>query len=394
MRRQKKERRRTRSRNQHGFFVILGVSGFFIASLLIGYAYAKPHRVEYIAGGALTDIAEAVGGYVKPEPVLDKKDYDRRMNILANNPPPPPPPPAEEESAETDGESSSTSEEPTEARVEPEPLLWPVEAVYPNVGAILPFSRIVAYYGNFYSKGMGVLGEYPRDIMLDKLRTQVKEWELADPNTPVVPAIDYIAVTAQGSPGEDGDYNLRMPDDQIDYALELAAEVDGVVVLEVQVGLSNLQKEIKLLEPYLKKPNVHLAIDPEFSMKRGNPPGTWIGTVDASDINTATSYLAELVRDNHLPPKILVVHRFTPDMVTNYKNIKPLPEVQIVIDMDGWGSPEKKRNTYSRVIYSEPVQFTGFKVFYGNDLKPPSSGLMTPEEILNLRPRPIFIQYQ
>ena len=36
---------------------------------------------------------------------------------------------------------------------------WPVKTAYPEAGAILPFKRIVAYYGNLYSKKMGVLGE-------------------------------------------------------------------------------------------------------------------------------------------------------------------------------------------------------------------------------------------
>ena len=47
---------------------------------------------------------------------------------------------------------------------------WPVKAAYPNAGAILPFKRIVAYYGNFYSKQMGVLGEYPPKEMLARLQ--------------------------------------------------------------------------------------------------------------------------------------------------------------------------------------------------------------------------------
>src|SRR5258707_7457756 len=34
---------------------------------------------------------------------------------------------------------------------------WPVKTAYPIPGAILPFKRIVAYYGNLYSKNMGVL---------------------------------------------------------------------------------------------------------------------------------------------------------------------------------------------------------------------------------------------
>ena len=141
-------------------------------------------------------------------------------------------------------------------------------------------------------------------------------------------------------------------------------------------------------------PQVHLAIDPEFSMKYGNRPGTVIGTFDADDINYAIQYLAGIVRDNHLPPKILVVHRFTQAMITNYKKIQPLPEVQIVIDMDGFGSKDLKKGTYTRVIYPEPVQFTGIKLFYKNDIKPPSTGMFTPAEVLKLTPAPIYIQYQ
>ena len=81
-------------------------------------------------------------------------------------------------------------------------------------------------------------------------------------------------------------------------------------------------------------------------------------------------------------------------MVTNYHDIKPTPEVQVVINMDGWGSKELKRGTYTRVIEPEPVQFTGIKIFYGNDLKPPSTGLLTPAEVLKLDPRPVYVQYQ
>lgn len=250
------------------------------------------------------------------------------------------------------------------------------------------------YYGNFYSKGMGVLGEYPRETVIEKLKAAVAEWEAADPSTPVVPAIDYIVITAQGSAGKDGKYRLRMPDSQIDIALSMADEVEGIVILDVQVGLSNLQTELPIYEEYLKKPNVHLAIDPEFAMHNGTPPGRVIGSFDAADINFAANYLAKLVKENDLPPKVLIVHRFTEDMVTGYKRITPLPEVQIVMDMDGWGFGAKKINTYNTVVASEPVQFTGFKIFYKNDMKPPSTRLLTPADVLELQPIPSFIQYQ
>jgi hypothetical protein len=272
--------------------------------------------------------------------------------------------------------------------------LWPVRAAYPEYGALLPFNRIVAYYGNFYSTQMGVLGEYPPEQVLSMLQSAVAQWQAADPATPVIPAIDYIAVTAQGSPGKDGKYRLRMPDDQIQKAIDMAAQVHGIVILDVQVGLSNVETEVPLLENYLKLPQVELALDPEFAMHNGVPPGVEIGSLDAADINFAAQYLARLVDENNLPPKILIVHRFTEDMVTNYRRIKPLPEVELVMDMDGWGFPTKKKTTYNSVINPEPVQFTGFKLFYKNDVKPPSTRMLTPQEILSLTPAPSFIQYQ
>jgi hypothetical protein len=160
------------------------------------------------------------------------------------------------------------------------------------------------------------------------------------------------------------------------------------------VGLSNLPTELPLLQKYLSMPNVHLAIDPEFAMHNGAKPGTVVGTYSAADINYAANYLAGLVKANNLPPKILIVHRFTQGMVTNSADIKPLPEVQIVMDMDGWGSPTRKIGTYQAYEQNAPVQFTGFKLFYKNDLKPPSTRLMTPSEVLKLTPQPMFIQYQ
>jgi hypothetical protein len=81
-------------------------------------------------------------------------------------------------------------------------------------------------------------------------------------------------------------------------------------------------------------------------------------------------------------------------MVTNYRSIIKRPEVQIVMDMDGWGEPAKKVNTYRSFIHREPVHFTGFKIFYKNDVKNPPHQLMTPADLLKLKPRPVYIQYQ
>jgi hypothetical protein len=272
---------------------------------------------------------------------------------------------------------------------------WPVKDSFPLEGAILPFNRIVAFYGNLYSKNMGILGELPKDSMLKKLKGEVEKWQKADTMLHVIPALHYIAVTAQGSPGAGNTYRLRMPFNQIDKIISWAAEINALVFLDVQVGLSTLEKELPQLEKYLSMPNVHLGIDPEFSMKTGKKPGSVIGTFDATDINYAVDYLANTVKKNNLPPKILIVHRFTQPMVTNYKKIKLNPSVQIVMDMDGWGIAAKKINTYRSFIYPEPVQFTGFKLFYKNDAKRVGQAReMQPEQVLKLTPKPVYIQYQ
>jgi hypothetical protein len=221
----------------------------------------------------------------------------------------------------------------------------------------------------------------------------VANWQAADTAMHTIPALHYIAVTAQGKPGKDNKHRLRMPFDQLDTVMAWAKEIDAQVFVDIQVGHSTVKDEVPALVKYLSLPNVHLGIDPEFSMKGGQVPGTKIGTFNSDDINDAIDFLAELVRNNHLPPKVLIVHRFTQGMVTGYDKIKKLPEVQVVMDMDGFGDKILKRSTYLRYIYREPVQFTGFKLFYKNDNKT-ASGMYTPAELLKFIPQPVYIQYQ
>jgi hypothetical protein len=270
---------------------------------------------------------------------------------------------------------------------------WKMEESEPLPGAILPYKRIIAFYGNLYSKNMGILGELPKQEVLDKLLKEVKAWEEADTVMQVQPALHYIAVTAQMLPGKANKYRLRMPFSQIDSVLKMAEKINALVFLDIQVALSTLEEEVPQLEKYLKLPNVHLGIDPEFSMKGGQKPGSVIGSFDAADINYTAEYLQKIVKANNLPPKILVVHRFTQGMVKNYKSIKTIPEVQVVMHMDGWGFPAKKINTYKEYIYKEPVEYTGFKLFYKNDTKG-NGRLLTPQELIKLKPQPVYIQYQ
>jgi hypothetical protein len=260
-------------------------------------------------------------------------------------------------------------------------------------GALLPCNRIVAYYGNPNSTRMGALGEFPRDEMLRRLQRQIEEWREAEPGTPVVPALHLIAVVAQGAPGPSGHYRAQIRDRQVDSIYQMARSINGIMFLDVQVGTDDVRNIMPRFEDFLKRPDVHFAVDPEFYMRGGTQPGRRIGTMYAADINYVSEQLARIVRENNLPPKVLVIHRFTRNMVPDAENIRLRPEVQIIMDMDGWGAPWLKHDSYRDYIVRHPVEFTGFKLFYHNDTKK-GDPLMSPRDVLRLWPPPMYIQYQ
>jgi hypothetical protein len=260
-------------------------------------------------------------------------------------------------------------------------------------GSILPCSRIVAYYGHPSSTRMGALGEFPKEEMLRRFKAQVAEWEKADPSTPVVPALHMVSVVAQSEPGTAGKYRTITSDEKVSEVYGWAKEAGAIFIVDIQVGQDDIRNILPRFDWILKNPDVHLAVDPEFYMRGGVKPGAKIGTMDASDINYVTEHLAKLVREHNLPPKVLIIHRFTRPMVTNYKQIKLRPEVNFVLHMDGWGAPWLKYDSYQDYVVQEPIQFTGWKNFYHNDTKK-GDPLVTPAELVKLFPAPLYIQYQ
>lgn len=269
-----------------------------------------------------------------------------------------------------------------------------VPAGTPLPGAILPGKRIVAFYGNPLSPRMGILGQCDKEELLRRLREEVKAWEAADPTTEVQPALHLIAVVAQGTPGRAGKYRKLMTDALVREVYSWAREAGALLFIDIQTGHEDIRTLLPRFEWILKNPDVHLGMDPEFNLVNSEAiPGTRIGSFDAVDVNAVSAWLADLVRRYHLPPKVLTVHRFTRDGVTNAQNIVLRPEVQIVMHMDGWGPPAFKRATYRDCVAAEPVQYTGFKLFFHNDTKE-GDPLMTPQQVLSLRPQPLYIQYQ
>jgi len=256
-------------------------------------------------------------------------------------------------------------------------------------GSLFPGCRVVAYYGNPMSKRMGILGEIKPDSMLARLAKQAAAYAAVDSTRPVLPALELIATVAQAGPGRSGLYRARMPDTLIDRVMGWAEAHHYLVILDIQTGRSTMAAEMVPLMKYLARPYVHLALDPEFSIGTKKIPGKVIGRIDAADVNAVSSVLAQLVDSLKLPPKMLIVHRFTRPMLSNHEKISLDPRVQIVIDMDGFGAPHLKYGSYKAYVHDRPVQFAGFKVFYKND-KP----MLTPQQVLELDPVPLFIMYQ
>lgn len=319
-------------------------------------------------------------GVVTPEE-LEEARREREAQREAERPEPEPEP------------EPSPAEETTDALAHlPPPAAEPRMPEARPTGAVLPDRRIVAFYGHPGSQRMGILGEVPPDDMLRRLDTEVAAWERADPDTPVQPALHLIATVAAADAGADGLYRNLTSTTFIERVMEWADRRNAIVFLDIQPGFSTYEAELERLMPYLEQPHVHLGIDPEFDMPEGRPPGSRVGTTDARQVNRLIDILSELVREHDLPPKVLVVHRFTQRMVTNANDIRPTDEVQVVMHMDGWGPPSQKISTYRDIVAPEPVEYLGFKVFYRNDRR--SGGrIMTPEEILRLEPVPMYIHY-
>jgi hypothetical protein len=257
-------------------------------------------------------------------------------------------------------------------------------------GAILPNYRVLSYYGHPHNDQMGILGEFDKDALLTQLQDEVAAYEEADPSRPVMPAFELIVSVAQNWPADDGTYLLHTDADTIQEYVDFTREHNMLLILDLQIGHSTVENEISRVSEWLLEPHVHLALDPEFAMAEGEIPGEAIGSLDASDVAVAQDELAAIVSENNLPPKVLIVHRFTEDMITNAEQIPSVAGVQTVIDFDGHGDPANKMAGYELLLVDGPAEFAGFKLFYNED----QPSLMSPEEVVDLPRSPDVVIYQ
>lgn len=297
------------------------------------------------------------------------------------------------ESTEVTAEAAVATDVP-----DPEPTLADQAAVAEtqapgDEGGLLPQYRILSYYGHPLSDQMGILGEYEPEELLERLREQAAGYEQADPTRPVLLALEVIATVAQPEPQYDGTYLLDTTPSVVQEYIDFAEANDLQVILDVQIGKRGVAAELdRLIElGFLDKPFVHVALDPEFAIGEGETPGIHYGSIDGAEVTAAQERLAAFAEERGLPPKILIVHQFVHQMITNKDVIQPVPGVQLVFVADGHGPPELKEEVYAVLIRDEEIQYNGIKLFYKDPNEVP---LMTPEQILALDPVPDVVIYQ
>jgi hypothetical protein len=206
-----------------------------------------------------------------------------------------------------------------------------------------------------------------------------------------MPAFELISTVASGAPGTDGRYSYRQPRRVIDRYLKAARAARALLILDIQPGRVDFMEDVRALRPYLEQPDVSLALDPEWKVAEGQIPGKVIGSTDAADVNRVSAYLAAIVRERNLPQKLLVIHQFTDDMIKRKELLTQPAGVALTLNVDGFGDRPIKVSKYHEFTRAPAARRfeKGFKLFYHED-----TNLMTPRQVLKLKPRPSLVVYE
>lgn len=267
-----------------------------------------------------------------------------------------------------------------QASYQDEPIRWP--------NLILPHARLLSYYGFPNVPQMGILGQYSPEELYPILLDQTLAYEEVS-DKPVIMAYEVIASVAQRDPQSDGSYLARIPDDVVQEYVDFCEKRKLHLLLDMQYGRLTTEDELNAIAHWLEYPFVHPALDPEFSVNEGEVPGEVLGAIDGSDVTFAQEWLADFCATRGLPPKILIVHQFNWYSITNKDAIGPVDGVQFCLEVDGFGTPAMKLETYS-VLTQDPIEFHGFKLWYSGEDDP----LMSEADVLALDPSPDVIIYQ
>ncbi len=265
---------------------------------------------------------------------------------------------------------------------------WPRAAR--ESGGIVGDAQVIAYYGHPLSTFMGVLGETAIADMTSDLKARAAEYDAINGEIGVAPAFHII----YGTVYEDASIGILRQAKLLEY-IEFAAENEVIVFLDHQIGDGTVEGAIESMLPYLRFPHVHLAIDPEWATTR---PGEEIGAITAEELNRAQDMIDEHLRSNGLAgPRMLVVHQFNYRMIENRERVRAdYPMVQLIHHADGFGPPEHKRASWEFNVLAGNMPLKGFKLFYPKSWRDGGydDPLMSPADVLQLEPVPVYIQYQ
>jgi hypothetical protein len=268
----------------------------------------------------------------------------------------------------------------------------PAEAAPPApLPSALEGDQVISFYGYPGVAVMGELGAHDPIEAAVRVRQLAAEYDALNGDRGAVGALHLIVDVAQARPTADGLYLDKLDKQAIAEYVEVARDYEILLFLDLQIGWSDPLEDARRLEWFLREPFVHLALDPEFATGRyGAAPGTVIGGLDAGQVNAVQAFLAELVRDQGIPPKLLVLHQFKPSMLIEPERFDAIDEVEITIDMDGFGGAGAKISGFQAYALAPYAERAAFKLFYHWD-----EPLLTPEQILAIGHRPPdYVIYQ
>jgi hypothetical protein len=248
---------------------------------------------------------------------------------------------------------------------------------------LFPRHTVVGFYG---MQGLDVLGAGEPDVVAQRLLEVARPY--ARPGRPVLPMFELIATVAHPFPTPSGLYRTHQEDEVVQRYLKAVRRIDGVLVLDVQPGRDDFVAALRHWERYLRQPDVGVALDPEFAMGPGQVPGRQLGRTNAAAVNRASAYVAGIVRRHRLPEKLFMVHQFRDSMIHDKARIAMRPGLAMTWNADGFGVRSAKLEDYRS--YTRDRRFhPGLKLFYENDVD-----LMSPREVLKLKPVPRVVNYQ
>jgi hypothetical protein len=255
--------------------------------------------------------------------------------------------------------------------------------------SLIDDQTIVAYYGTPRQPDMGILGEYDAETIAWMLSARAAKFDALNGDATVKPALHLVYGVAQPEAGGDGLHMRYVDDRTVRQYLAVARRYGFALILDLQIGHSDALTEARKVLPYLYEPDVHLALDPEFALAGGAAPGARIGSLAADDINAVQWLLGQVAAERGLPRKALIVHQFEAFMLPDASAIERRDDVDLIIDVDGYGPADIKKAKYASYGAAPYAPYGGIKIFLDHD-----PDVMSEQQLIDIQPRPVFFLYQ